>query len=296
MFDQVYSEDVRNAPPEYKTEWLFSCIDQFLTEYSENALLVCDELTMLTTAIINNKAYKTIWSNFIATITSTGDSRNLYFWGVGTVAHTESLGINGGIRSGLAPVAIVGGNNLGAIQALIKTDFVKTISDSELATLRSASPVDRAFFCGLTNQWYSMPKLDLINGYCRDTRSYVGQTELQPNYTVIQDNPSTVAPSPVEPSYQVVTEIPTASYYKAYEAPKQVSETPDPWGLSAEDQKIFDLVKVLTVQLQKYKDNNYELKHIDQSRLMAIKGIDQFGLSESQCKMALQKALSLVNS
>ena len=184
--EQLIREPILDRSPEDKEAWLFDVIEAFQTRCKRNALLVIDELTILVNALSTKGRAR--FGDKIVSISSGGDSEGLYLWGIAQTASAKSLGLgDGSIRSVLKGVAIVGGDNAGAIKSVRRTDFVCHIDDQDLARLRRKSPVDRAWYDGVTNSWYPMPELPNLSGYDRDSRRFFEEKKIPKGGEALED-------------------------------------------------------------------------------------------------------------
>ena len=136
-------------------------------------LLLFDEMTVMFRRLkdANKKAYQEI-VNYLIGICSSGDSRGIYFWGVGQSANADDYGFSGGIRSVFKPVAIVSKTDIAASRALLQTKFVPTDEGIEsVIQMMDYSPVGRAIYWYPEGRWYPMTELHNYSGYNRDARA-----------------------------------------------------------------------------------------------------------------------------
>lgn len=108
------------------------------------------------------------------------------------------MGINGGLRSQLVPIAIVNPKNTAAYGALIATTLIpsdKKLDSAAIMAIAEKSPVKRAIYHGGINEWMPMPLLENFSGYNRDTRQYIAGTVNLTDFTE-QAKPSSVVSEP----------------------------------------------------------------------------------------------------
>jgi hypothetical protein len=168
-------------------DWLKKCFKEFHSFDAKNGrkLLVLDEMTSLVKKLANVpakytgtvKGDKWLEEEFV-TCAAAGDSAGATIWGMAQNGHNTGLGMDGGAKSQMTPIAIVSEQQLSASQALLKADFVpsdKRLSSEEVRQICQKSEVKRAVFHGGLNAWYPMPKLPNPSGYDRDSRSFIQQ-------------------------------------------------------------------------------------------------------------------------
>ena len=108
--------------------------------------------------------------NYFVFLASSGDSQQIFFWGVGQSANAEDYGINGGDRGVFKPVAIASKTDVAATKQLLGTKYAPTDSPSSVLLMMEESPVGRAIYWYPDGQWYPMPELHNYSGYNRDKR------------------------------------------------------------------------------------------------------------------------------
>lgn len=147
--------------------WIDAVIDDFNSR-PEKTLLVCNEGTL-----VREKSKRYI--DAIASLVSSGDSRQKYAWEAGQSGHTDDLRINGAARSRFRPMVIAMSGEEMQIEAILRAKWLAD-SASDVQACRSEvrrSPVGRAWSDG--QRWYAMPELENHAGYDRDSRSFVAQ-------------------------------------------------------------------------------------------------------------------------
>lgn len=160
--------------------WVDAVIDDFNSR-SEKTLLICNEGTL-----VREKSKRYV--DAIASLVSSGDSRQKYAWEAGQSGHTDDLKINGAARSRFRPMVIAMDGEEMQVEAILRAKWLAD-SANDMQACRSEmrrSPVGRAWSDG--QRWYAMPQLENYAGYDRDSRSYVqqSQAENQPKNEVNQ--------------------------------------------------------------------------------------------------------------
>ena len=169
-------------------KWLEASLefyDDFVDNKSRDgrSLLVIDELTSLMKKLSGVTAKQTgslkgnLWlEEKINVYVASGDAAGVTFWGIAQNGHNSSLGMDGGAKSQLTPIAIISDKQLSASQALLAAQFVpndKSLSSEEIKEICSRSPIGRAIFHGGYNEWFPMPELPNYSGYNRDERQAI---------------------------------------------------------------------------------------------------------------------------
>lgn len=174
-----------SAEPVFVYDWLQKCFAAFHSFDAGNGrkLLVLDEMTSLVKKLANVPAKITgtvkgdKWlEEEIVTCAAAGDSAGATLWGMAQNGHNSGLGMDGGAKSQMTPIAIISLKQLTASQALLRASFVPSdqrLSSDEIKRICEASEVGRAIFHGGLNCWYSMPALPNPSGYNRDNRQFV---------------------------------------------------------------------------------------------------------------------------
>lgn len=147
--------------------WIDAVIDDF-NKQPEKTLLVCNEGTL-----VREKSKRYV--DAIASLVSSGDSRQKYAWEAGQSGHTDDLKINGAARSRFRPMVIAMSGEEMQIEAILRAKWLAD-SANDVQACRSElrrSPVGRAWSNG--QRWYAMPELENHAGYDRDSRSFVAQ-------------------------------------------------------------------------------------------------------------------------
>ena len=170
-FDKAIRFNNENLDAENVLDAIERCIEKFKA-YDGPKLLVLDEMTVICRRCksADKKRYQEI-VDYLISICSSGDSRQIYFWGMGQSANAEDYGFSGGIRSIFKPIAIVSKTDIAASKQLLLTKFVPTDEGAtEIIKMMDYSPVGRAIYWYPEGRWYPMPKLHNYSGYNRDTR------------------------------------------------------------------------------------------------------------------------------
>jgi hypothetical protein len=113
------------------------------------------------------------FSSQVTGISSSGQSRRLYLWGMGQTPQASSLAVDGGTRCVFKPIAIVDGRQMAMVEQFLRTSFVPNPPGglAEIQSICQQSPVQRAVFWN--DQWYPMPSLPNHSGYDRDTLTHM---------------------------------------------------------------------------------------------------------------------------
>ena len=184
-FDRVHRISHESLDDTEYIEWFKERIQEF-KDTPEDILYVIDEWTITCRKFmsIDKKGFESFIS-FMIGVSSSGDSRRKYVWGVGQIPHNNSMGMNGGDRSIFKPVAIVSKKRKDLASQFINTSFVPSPDNGmiTLEALMDKSEVDRAIFY---NEWQPLDRLHNYSGYDRDTRSWVSEPE-KPMATVGAD-------------------------------------------------------------------------------------------------------------
>ena len=176
--------------------WLLSCFEAYENFDAGNGrkLLVLDEITSLMMKLGNVPAKITgtvkgsDWlTEQIVTYAAAGDSAGASIWGIGQNGHNTGVGMDGGAKSQLTPIALISIKQLSASQSLLKADFVPQdhkLGSNEIKRICEQSPIGRAIFHGGLNEWYPMPILPNPSGYDRDNRRSVEKPKESTKSTV----------------------------------------------------------------------------------------------------------------
>lgn len=169
--------------------WLKKCMEVYENFDCGNGrkLLVLDEITSLIRKLANVPAKVTgtvkgdAWlEEEIVVRAAAGDSAGGTMWGLAQNGHNTGVGMDGGAKSQLTPIALISIKQLPASQALLKADFVPgdhKLSSNEIKHICEQSPIGRAIFHGGLNEWFPMPVLPNPSGYDRDNRRTIEQPE-----------------------------------------------------------------------------------------------------------------------
>jgi hypothetical protein len=175
------------AKPIEVYHWLLQCMEAYENFDCGNGrkLLVLDEMTALMMKLANVPAKVTgtvkgdAWlTEEVVTRAAAGDSAGGTMWGIAQNGHNTGVGMDGGAKSQLTPIALISIKQLPASQALLKADFVPSdhkLSSNEIKYICEQSPIGRAIFHGGLNNWYPMPVLPNPSGYDRDNRKAIEQ-------------------------------------------------------------------------------------------------------------------------
>lgn len=174
-------DGIVDSTPESTRKWLGDCLSDYekfkVTADKPRKLIVVDELTAVMEALEELGSKDLKWfKRKINTYVASGDSRGITFWGIAQNGHNTGVGMDGGEKSQLTPIALVSVKQLSASQGLQKADFIpsdKKLSSDEIKEICSLSEIGRAIFHGGLNQWFPMPTLPNPSGYDRDNRTFI---------------------------------------------------------------------------------------------------------------------------
>lgn len=144
--------------------WVDAVMDDF-NACPEKTLLICNEGT-----VVRDKSKRYV--DAIASLVSSGDSRQKYAWEAGQSGHTDDLKINGAARSRFRPMVIAMSNEEMQVEAILRAKWLAD-SANDMQACRSemrCSGIGRAWSDG--QRWYAMPELENYAGYDRDARSF----------------------------------------------------------------------------------------------------------------------------
>lgn len=183
------SDGIVHSSPEDIREWLENCLSDYeafkVTADKPRKLIVVDELTALMEALEELGSKDLKWfKRKINTYVASGDSRGITFWGIAQNGHNTGVGMDGGEKSQLTPIALISVKQLSASQGLQKADFIpsdKKLSSDEIKQICAQSEIGRAIFHGGLNQWFPMPTLPNPSGYDRDSRTFTEQRSPVPS-------------------------------------------------------------------------------------------------------------------
>ncbi|HEY9665263.1 MAG TPA: hypothetical protein V6C91_00575, partial [Coleofasciculaceae cyanobacterium] len=178
--DVLRRASVREMTPSAAVEWFKDSIRKF-EEIQGDKLLIFDESTIVSSKFKLAKELDWIKDKLIG-YASCGDSIGLRIWIVAQNAHTDDLGINGGVRSQFVPIAIICRKNLAALGALFSTKFIpqnQKLDTDEVEIICNQSPVNRAVYHGGENKWFPAKRLPNPSGYDRDSRHFLDKSPAQ---------------------------------------------------------------------------------------------------------------------
>lgn len=172
-FDKVLRFNQESLNGEELLTYIERIVEQFKTKQGPR-LLVFDEFKICCKRMKNadNKRFKEVIDYFVF-LASSGDSQEIFFWGIGQSANAEDYGINGGDRGVFKPVAIVSETDIAASKQLLGTKYAPTDSPESVMMMMKESKVGRALYWYPDGQWYPMPELHNYSGYNRDKRTAV---------------------------------------------------------------------------------------------------------------------------
>lgn len=174
---------VESSPGEI-APWLSDCLNDYesfkVTSNKPRKLLIIDEMTALMESMEELGAKHLKWfKRKINTYVASGDSRGITFWGIAQNGHNTGVGMDGGEKSQLTPIALIYEKQVTASQGLQRADFIpgdQKLNSSEIKAICQQSSIGRAIFHGGLNQWFPMPVLPNPSGYDRDSRKFIKQS------------------------------------------------------------------------------------------------------------------------
>ncbi|MBW4460567.1 MAG: hypothetical protein KME47_10040 [Nodosilinea sp. WJT8-NPBG4] len=175
-FDRVHRISHESLEDADYIKWFKERIQEF-KDTPEDILYVIDEWTITCRKFLStDKAEFASFISFMIGVSSSGDSRRKYVWGVGQIPHNGSMGMTGGDRAIFKPIAIVSKKRKDLASQFINTSFVPSPEEGmkTLEDLMDKSEVDRAIFY---NEWQPLDRLHNYSGYDRDTRSWVSEPQ-----------------------------------------------------------------------------------------------------------------------
>ncbi len=171
--DFIRRADSRTMSPSACIEWVKESVRQF-ESIPGDKLLIFDESTLVSSKFKLGKEGDWIKDKLIG-YASAGDSIGLRIWIVAQNAHTDDLGISGGVRSQFVPIALISTKNIAALGALMATQFIpknQKLSTDEVEEILKKSEVNRAVYHGGINEWFPAKRLPNPSGYDRDSRKF----------------------------------------------------------------------------------------------------------------------------
>ena len=173
-WEQGFDHVLRFNQEQFNGEGLLTYLERAVEQFKNRQgpkLLVFDELKICCKRMKNAdvKRFKEMIDYFVF-LASSGDSQEIFFWGIGQSANAEDYGINGGDRGVFKPVAIASKTDIAATKQLLGTKYAPTDNPESVLHMMSESPVGRAIYWYPDGCWYPMPKLHNHSGYDRDRR------------------------------------------------------------------------------------------------------------------------------
>lgn len=175
-FDKVFRANNERMTSTDFIGWLQGCLDKFRMA-PDGKVLLWDEFTISCRRWSKqDKAGFDEITDYLVSLSSSGDSRQNYIIGVGQVPNAGDMGMSAGIRGVFKPVGILSNDDRSAVQRFIATSFAPTPAGGidELYSIMDKSPCGRAIYAWNAGQWKPMPTLGNLSGYDRDSRQWVG--------------------------------------------------------------------------------------------------------------------------
>ncbi|MBD2168619.1 hypothetical protein H6G04_30020 [Calothrix membranacea FACHB-236] len=160
--------------PSAVVEWFKAAVKEFQSVPGKK-LLVLDEATFLST-LMKNEGEGNWFKSLIVGLVSVGDSAGWNIWIVCLNPNTDDIGISGGLRSQLMPLALITADSLATYTALIATQWLpkdKKLPSERIQELCNDSGINRCYYYGKFNAWNPLPKMQNFSGYDRDSRKYL---------------------------------------------------------------------------------------------------------------------------
>lgn len=161
--------------------WLKEMLEEY-KQLPNPKVLILDETTAIFSHLKNcDSQLLGVFKSFISMIASSGNSSENYLMLMGHSPNLSDYGISGGDFVNFNKVFIANGSKLQAIKQLGTTTFTGTkfgqdVTDAVISKCKQ-SPVNRAFYMGVTDEWYPMDKLENFSGYDRDARKMLANAE-----------------------------------------------------------------------------------------------------------------------
>lgn len=158
--------------PSAVVEWFKASIKEFQVTPGKK-LLILDEATFLST-LMKNEGEGNWFKSLIVGLVSVGDSAGWNIWILCLNPNTDDIGISGGLRSQLMPLALITADSLATYTALISTQWLpkdKKLPSERIQELCNESEVNRCYYYGKFNSWNPLPRLNNFSGYDRDSRT-----------------------------------------------------------------------------------------------------------------------------
>jgi hypothetical protein len=157
--------------PSAVVEWFKASIREFQALPGKK-LLILDEATWIS-QLMKGEGEGNWFKSVIVGLVSVGDSQGWNIWILALNPNTDDIGIGGGLRSQLMPLALITDKSLITYTALINTQWLpkdRKIPSERIQEICAESPINRCFYYGQFNTWLPMPRLENFSGYDRDSR------------------------------------------------------------------------------------------------------------------------------
>lgn len=196
---------IMRSDPEDTKAWLEDSIQSFEAyevEPGKTKLLVLDELTAVITALksASGKAKNVDWlSGRVITYCVSGGSEGVRYWGIGQAATNDMVGMPGGVKAQLVPIALINVDELPASQNLMAAQFIppgKKLSSSEIRSICKNSPVGRAVYHGGFDDWFPVPVMKNHSGYDRDSGKFTDTDTDTPVFDIVHEEDTSLPPLP----------------------------------------------------------------------------------------------------
>ncbi|MEH2384167.1 MAG: hypothetical protein V7K27_35660 [Nostoc sp.] len=171
--------------PSAVVEWFKAAIKEFQSAAGQK-LLILDEATYLS-SLMKQSGEGNWFKSVIMSLVSVGDSQGWNIWILALNPNTEDIGVSGGVRSQFMPLTLITNESLTTYTALIGTKWLpadRKLPSEDIQDLCKESPVNRCYYYGQFNNWFSLPTLPNYSVYDRDARAM-----LEGCLDAVQDEP-----------------------------------------------------------------------------------------------------------
>jgi hypothetical protein len=179
--DIFESRSLLKSSPRSSAEWMMRCVEKF-QDIDGPKLLVWDELFASITVLKGQNIPKgedafpclTDFQQFISLNLSLGPSSGTWVWGMSQSANLSDLGLTSGGLSTTRIVALISGDNVGAVEGYLATKAITSPKGGmeTLDRMMELSPVGRACYDGKTKRWYPTARLENHSGFDRDSADW----------------------------------------------------------------------------------------------------------------------------
>lgn len=172
--DTWYKAEFSKLSVGERSLWLRQMLEDY--KYLPNPkILILDETTAIFSHLKNcDTQLFGEFKCFLSFICSSGNSEENFLMLLGHSPNLSDYGVSGGDFNNFKKVFIANSQYIQAIKQVGTTSFTgakfgQDVVDSVIQKCKQ-SPVNRAFYLGVTDQWYPMDTLENFSGYDRDSR------------------------------------------------------------------------------------------------------------------------------